>query len=210
MSSTPPPQYTDDATDISRFDDLIAYASTHGPYLLQDSQFQLFDTTYENSQTLNAVLSQFTIPIATQNIQAIRQLRSLQISNLRQANRAYDRLNNLHPHLLQRIHQEHYSGQRDTPSPMRITTPPTSPPPIPISNNNSTRTNQRRRNQHRQCFTCQQTSHVRRNCPRYRCQNCHHFQPGHLTRDCPELSIIDHEYDFGHDYDPDNNLNGEQ
>src|SRR5277367_5363289 len=34
MSSPPPPSY-DNATDISRFHDLIAYASTHGAYLLQ-------------------------------------------------------------------------------------------------------------------------------------------------------------------------------
>jgi len=89
MSSPPPPPY-DDATDISRFHNLLAYASTHGAYLLQDSQYQIFDITYENSQNLNYILTKFTIPIATRNIRAICRLRSFQISNLREANRAYD------------------------------------------------------------------------------------------------------------------------
>src|SRR5271168_5646575 len=107
MSSPPPPSY-DNATDISRFHDLLAYASTHGAYLLQDSQYQVFDITYENGQNLNYILTEFTIPIATQNIRGICRLRSLQISNLRETNRAYDRLLSDHPHLLHRIHQHHY------------------------------------------------------------------------------------------------------
>jgi len=215
MSSTPPPQYIDDATDISRFHDLIAYASTHGVYLLQDSQYQLFDITYENSRNLNSILVQFTIPIATRNVRAIRRLRSIQISNLRIANRAYDRVLSDHPRLLQRMYQEHYPGQRDSPTPMRILTPPTSmsssiSPQIDTitpttSTNIRTRPNQRRR-----CHKCNQTSHIKQDCPRYRCMNCRRLQPGHLTNNCPDIPLNDHEYDLGHDYDPDGNLNGEQ
>ena len=67
MSSPSPPPY-DDATDISRFHDLMAYASTRGAYLLQDSQYQIFNITYENNQDLNYILTEFTIPIATRNI----------------------------------------------------------------------------------------------------------------------------------------------
>src|SRR5271168_3256251 len=214
MSSPPPPSY-DNATDISRFHDLLAYASTHGAYLLQDSQYQIFDITYENSQNLNYILTEFTIPITTQNIRAIRRLRFIHISNLREANRAYDRLLSNHPRLLQRIHQEHYPGQRDSPTPMRVLTPPTSiSSSIPLQNefiapttstNIPTRPNQRRR-----CHKCNQTSHIKRDCPRYRCMNCRRLQPGHLTNNCPDLPLNDHEYDFGHDNDPDGNLNGEQ
>jgi len=215
MSSTPPPQYTDDATDISRFHDLMAYASTRGAYLLQNSQYQIFDITYENSRNLNHILTEFTIPIATQNIRGIRRLRSLQISNLREANRAYDRLLSDHPHLLQRIHQQqqHYPGQRDSPTPMRITTPPTSlsSSQIEIDTIPTTSTNIiARPNRRRRCHKCNLTSHIKRDCPRYRCMNCHRFQPGHLTNSCPDLSQNDYDYDFSHDYDPDNNLNGEQ
>src|SRR5277367_1399155 len=161
MSSPPPPLY-EEPTDISRFHDLLAYASTHGAYLLQDSQYQLFDITYENSRNLNSILVQFTIPIATRNVQAIRRLRSIQISNLREANRAYDQLLSNHPRLLQRINQEHYPGQRDSPTPMRIFTPPTSLSSSQIntiipttSTNVITRINQRR-----QCHKCNQTSHL--------------------------------------------------
>src|SRR5277367_1347565 len=217
MSSSPPPSY-DNATDISRFHDLIAYASTHGAYLLQNSQYQIFDITYENSQNLNYILTEFTIPIATRNIRAIRRLRSIQISNLREANRAYDRLLADHPRLLQRIHQEHYPGQHDSPTPMRILSPPTSLSSsqieidtiIPTTNTNVitnviTRTNRRRR-----CYKCNQTSHIKQDCPRYRCMNCRRLQPGHLTNNCPDIPLNDHEYDLGHDYDPDGNLNGEQ
>ena len=214
MSSPSPPPY-DNATDISRFHDLLAYASTHRAYLLQDSQYQIFDITYENSQNLNYILTEFTIPIATQNIRAICRLRSVQISNLREANRAYDRLLSNHPRLLQRIHQEHYPGQRDSPTPMRILTPPTSmSSSIPLQNDTvvpTTSTNTLTRpNLRRRCHKCNQTSHIKRDCPRYRCMNCRRLRPGHLTNNCPDLPLNDHEYDFGHDYDPDGNLNGEQ
>jgi len=213
MSSLPPP-YSDDATDISRFHDLLAYASTRGAYLLQNSQFQIFDLAYENSQNLNRILVEFTIPIAAQNIRAIRQLRSLQISNLRQANKAYDRILSDHPRLLQRINQEHYPGQRDSPTPMRVLTPPTSFSSSQIEIDTTIATTSTniiaRPHQRRRCHKCNLTSHIKRDCPRYRCMNCHRFQPGHLTNSCPDLSQNDYDYDFSHDYDPDNNLNGEQ
>ena len=124
MSSSPLPPPYEEATDISRFDDLLTYASTHGTYLLQDSLFKMFEMSYSNSQTLNLSLSEMTIPIAAQNIRAIRRLRSLQILNLQLANKTYGRI--VTPHVLQRIHQEHYPGQRDSPSSMRISTPPRS------------------------------------------------------------------------------------
>ena len=146
-----PPRY-EDATDISRFDNLLAYASTRGTYLLQDSQFKMFEMSYSNSQALNLSLSEMTIPIAAQNLQAIRRLRSLQILNLQLANETYRRI--VTPHVLQRIHQEHYPGQRDSSSPMRISTPPRSItrqyiPSIPLATNpisqtpTGTRTNPR-------------------------------------------------------------------
>src|SRR5271155_1373968 len=121
MSSSPLPPPYEEATDISRFDNLLTYASTHGTYLLQDSLFKMFEMSYSNSQTLNLSLSEITIPTAAQNIQAIRRLCSLQILNLQLANKTYGRI--VTPHVLQRIHQEHYPGQRDSPSPMRISTP---------------------------------------------------------------------------------------
>ena len=99
MSSSPlPPQY-EEATHISRFDDLLAYASTRGTYLLQDSQFKMFEMSYSNSQTLNLSLSKITIPIAAQNIRAIRRLHFLQILNLQLANETYRRI--VTPHVLQ-------------------------------------------------------------------------------------------------------------
>ena len=98
LSSILPPQY-EEATNISRFDNLLAYASTHGTYLLQDSQFKMFEITYSNSQALNHSLPQFTVLIAVQNIQAIQRLCSLQILNLRLANVAYEQI--VTPRLLQ-------------------------------------------------------------------------------------------------------------
>src|SRR5277367_1259929 len=110
------------------------------------------------------------------------------------------------------MHQEHYPGQRDSPTPMRVLTPPISLLPqtattsSTTNNNNITRTNPRRR-----CYKCHQTSHTKCFCPRYRCQNCRRLQPGHLTNNCPNQPMTnDHEYNFGHDYDPNGNLNGEQ
>jgi hypothetical protein len=216
LSATPPPVYEDNATDTTRFTELIAYASTHGTYLLQDSQYQLFAFAWENDSILCRTLTDFTIPFANANVRAVRRLRSLQIINLRQANRAYDHVIEAHPHLLERMQQPHYSGQRDSPSPMRILSPPPFPPSrrdtiVATTNTNQiTRTNQRQRPRQR-CFKCHQTSHIRQDCPRYRCMNCHRLRPGHLTNNCPDQTMsADHEYDFGHDYDPDDNLNGEQ
>lgn len=217
MSSPPPPQYNEPTNLLTKFNTLLAYASTHGTYLLQDSQYRIFETTFENSQTINSILLQFTTPIAVRNVQAIRRLRTLQISNFRLACAAYERL--VTPHLLQQINQDHYPGQRDSPPPMRILTPPRSNSPrfagpvrstIPNVSTTRTRNNITRINLQQHCFKCRSTSHVKRHCPRYRCQHCRHLQPGHLARNCPNLPLSDQEYDLGHDYDPDGNLNGEQ
>ena len=210
MSSSPLPPPYEEATDISRFDNLLTYASTRGTYLLEDSLFKIFEMSYSNSQTLNLSLSEMTTPIAAQNIRATRRLRSLQILNLQLANETYRQI--VTPHVLQRIHQEHYPGQRDSPSPMRISTPPQSitrryTPSIPTAQP-PTRT---RANLHRRCHKCRSFSHLKRHCPQYRCLTCRNLQPGHLTNECPNQPMTsDHEYDFGHDYDPDGNLNGEQ
>ena len=211
MSSSPPPHPPyENPTDISRFDDLQTYAHTYGTYLLQISQYRMFEMAYSNSQTLNLSLSQFTVPIANRNIEAIRRLRSLQILNLRLANDTYDRV--VTPHLLLRINQEHHPERLDSPTPMRILSPPgptNSRSLSPFVEINPVITN--RINQRRRCYKCRSHSHVKRHCPRYRCQTCRRLQPGHLTHDCPDQPMTnDHEYDFGHDFDPDSNLNGEQ
>jgi len=210
MTSSPPPPPYINPTDISRFDDLLAYASTRGVYLLQDSQFQLFEMSYSNSQTLNLSLSEMSIPVAIQNIRAIRRLRSLQILNLQLANEAYGRI--VTPHVLRRIHQENYPGQRDSPSPMRISTPPRSiTRRYPPSNPTSQPTNRTRNNPRQRCHKCRSFSHLKRHCPQYRCLTCRNLQPGHLTNECPNQPMTsDYGYDFSHDYDPDGNLNGEQ
>src|SRR5271155_3208701 len=84
MTSTPPPQYNEPTDIFTKFNTCLAYASTHGIYLCQDSQFRIFETIYETSQVLNSILLQFTTPTSFWNVQAIRQLRSLQISNFQQ------------------------------------------------------------------------------------------------------------------------------
>src|SRR5271155_831948 len=172
MSSSPLPPPYEEATDISRFDNLLTYASTRGTYLLEDSLFKIFEMSYSNSQTLNLSLSEMTTPIAAQNIRATRRLHSLQILNLQLANETYRQI--VTPHVLQRIHQEHYPGQRDSPSPMRISTPPRSitcryTSSTPLATNPTaqpptrTRTNLRRR-----CHKCRSFSHLKRPCPKYR------------------------------------------
>ena len=195
----------------NNFDTLQNYAYNHGNYLLEDPQFRIFETTHVTNLTLSSILLQFTAPIADQNIQAMRRLRTLQRSNLRQAITAYERL--ISPRLLMRMHQQHQPGRQDSPI-LRILTPPRSntptPPEIHIPlvsqlSNNRTRTTRQRR-----CFKCHQTTHEKRHCPRYRCPHCRHLQPGHIARYCPEKPIPDFlEQDYSHDYDPDNNLNGE-
>jgi hypothetical protein len=219
MPSTPPPPHFEESQTnmITKFNNLLTYASTRGTYLLQDSQFRMFETTYETSHTLNSILLQFTTPTAFQNAHAIRQLRSLQICLFRQAQTAYERL--VTPRLLQRINRNHYPEQRNSPSPMRILTPPISlsprfapsnPPTRHTTSFTRTTNNGTRNNPLRRCFKCHQTSHTKRDCPRYRCMSCRQLQPGHLTNNCPNQFSGYHEQDFNDDYDPDGNLNGEQ
>ena len=199
---------------LHEFDLLKNYAYTHGNYLLDNSLFQIFDTTYETSQTLDSILRQFTTPTATQNQEAIQRLRRLQKSNFRQANKAYERL--ITPYLRQRMNQEHWPNQQDSPTPMRILSPPsrrtpTPYPSAPIPSTSRLQTTTERPRRQKNCYKCHQPFHNKRHCPKYRCQNCRRTEPGHLTHECPKIPSFDpQEYDYSYDYDPDGNLNGEQ
>ena len=219
MSSGAPPTYIESETYHiletalqSDFDALLTYAHSCGNYLLDDLQFRIFETTYETSRTLYSTLLQFTTPIASQNIQAIKRLQILQRANFRQATNAYERL--ISPRLKMRMHQQHQPGRQDSPI-LRVLTPPRSNSPTipenPITSTSRSSNNHQRTIRQRRCFKCRQTTDEKRHCPRYRCPHCRHIQPGHLPRHCPEKPVSDSfEQDYYHDYDPDGNLDGER
>src|SRR5271168_5071142 len=100
---------------------------------------------------------------------------------------------------------------------MRIISPPRSPPPIPPvepTASTSRLTHHPRTTKKQQlCYKCKQPSHQKCFCPKYPCQTCYRFAPGHLTLTCPNRPTDNddqQDYDYYYDYDPDNNLNGEQ
>jgi len=159
---------------MKEFDELTNYAYTHGHYLLDDSSFQLFQSHYNNSKTLDSTIHQFTIPSASQNQRAIQRLKNLQKYNFRQAKKTYDRLST--PHLLQQMKQEHWPNQQDSPTPMRILSPPSnrSPTPTPLISIPNPPTSILRTSTQKQkkCYKCHKSFHYRQHCPKYRCQRC--------------------------------------
>src|SRR5271168_2472390 len=112
MPSTPPPLYLDPQIDqllqdrtIHEFDILLNYAHTHGTYLLNNSQFRIFQITYENSKILNSTLQKLYPSTDSQTINAAIQLHALQQTHSRQARITYDNI--VTPELKQRLNREH-------------------------------------------------------------------------------------------------------
>src|SRR5271156_5994647 len=99
MPSTPPPLYLDSQINqllqdrtIHEFDVLLNYAHTHGTYLLNDTQFRIFQITYETSKVLNSTLRQLYPSTDPQTINAAMRLHALQQTHSRQARITYDRI----------------------------------------------------------------------------------------------------------------------
>jgi hypothetical protein len=118
----PSPLYIDSQTErhtnsriLREFDELKNYAYIHGNYLLNDSQFQIFETTYDTSRTLTSILQLFTTPTTPPNVEAIKRLRKLQKANFQRANTIYKKL--ITPNLRRRMRQEHWPNQQDSPNP---------------------------------------------------------------------------------------------
>src|SRR5271168_828376 len=97
MPSTPPPLYLDPQIDqllqdrlIHEFDILLNYAHTHGTYLLDDSQFRIFQITYETSKNLDSILRKLYPSTESQTINAAMQLHALQQTRYRQSRITYN------------------------------------------------------------------------------------------------------------------------
>jgi len=227
MPSTPPPLYLDPQIDrllsdrtLHKFDVLLNYAHTHGTYLLNDSQFRIFQITCETTKALDPILRELYSSTNPQIISAALQLHTVQHTHFQQASITYERI--VTPDFIRLVNQEHYPDQIDSPPPIRIISPPRSPPPIPpsepepIASTSQSTHHPRRTRKQRLCYVCKQSSHQKRNCPKYRCQTCYHLAPGHLTLTCPNKPTpYSHhddpqDYDQYYDYDPDDNLNGER
>jgi len=225
MPSTPPPLYLDPQINqllqdrtIHQFDVLLNYAPTHRTYLLNDSQFRIFQITYETSKILESILRKLYPSTDSQTINAAIQLHTLQQSHSQQSRITYERI--ITPEFQQQMNREHYPEQINSPPHMRIISPPRSPSPIPPAELTASASqptqHSRRTHKQRLCYKCKQSSHQKCNCPKYRCQTCYHLAPGHLTLTCPNrpTSNSNHDdqldYDHYYDYDLDNNLNGEQ
>src|SRR5271168_2404441 len=73
MPSTPTPLYLDPQIDLlladgilHKFDVLLNYAHTHGRYLLDDSQFRIFQITCETTKALDPILRELHSSIEPQ------------------------------------------------------------------------------------------------------------------------------------------------
>jgi hypothetical protein len=67
----------------------------------------------------------------------------------------------------------------------------------------------------RRCHLCHSQFHLKRNCPRYKCQRCFRLHPGHYTHECTVNESSNGRRspsydDYDNDYDPDGNLDGER
>ena len=215
---TPPPLYSNSTTDtliydgnLNEYDVLRNYAHTHGNYLLTDSQFKLFEIAHTNNQTLISILLECNYVTSPQNLHIIRRLQTLQQYNQERTQEYYRQI--ITPQLTQRLHRQRNPNQQDTPSPMTVLSPSSSLSPVfspPIASTSTMTVQTGRIRRQRRCYKCHQPFHNRIHCPIYRCQHCRKTRPGHLTRDCPTLPILDQlDQDYLDDYDPDGNLDGE-
>src|SRR5277367_3253313 len=137
MPSTPP-LYLDPQIDLlladgtlHKFDVLLNYAHTHGRYLLNDSQFRIFQITCETTKALDPILRELYSSTKPQTISAALQLHAVQQTHYRQAKITYEQI--ITPEFLRQVNREHYPEQIDSPPPMRIISPPKSPPPTLLS-----------------------------------------------------------------------------
>src|SRR5271156_7057419 len=138
MPSTPPPLYLDPQIDrllsdgiLHEFDVLLNYAHTHGTYLLNDSQFRIFQITCKTTKALDLILRELYSSTNPQIISAALQLHTVQHTHFQQASITYERI--VTPEFLRQVNREHYPEQIDSPPPMRIISPPRSPPPTLLS-----------------------------------------------------------------------------
>src|SRR5271155_5236145 len=128
---TPPPHYSDSTTDtliydgnLNEYDVLQNYAHTHGKYLLTDSLFKLFETSYINNRTLISIIRECNLVTSPQNLHIIRRLQLLQQYNHERTQEYYQQI--ITPHLTQRMTRQCDHNQQDTPSPMTILSPSSS------------------------------------------------------------------------------------
>ena len=196
------------ASILHEFDVLQNYAYTHGNYLLNNSQFKIFDNAYDNTRALAKSVKDLQSTQQRQK-EALQRLEGLLLANNRRARKAYNKIAT--PYLKQRMRIHRRTNQQDTPPPMEIIPPPTS---IATTSNRPAITTTRQTPRIRQqpkCYKCHQSSHQIRNCPKYFCYNCRKTQPGHLTRDCPDRNPTPDPRDgyYNDDYDHDGNLGGE-
>lgn len=215
MESTrpsPPPyqQNHPNTLEVMReFNTLQRYVNNHNRTLLQRPDYQTFDTNWNTAKLLEKARRKLrTIITETETI--LNCLEQREEFLLHKTKQAFDSIHT--PEIHQRMYQGHSSS-----SPI----PTTSPTPE-ISERNQTNNRQRtipntrtiRQNRiTRRCHLCQSQSHLKRDCPRYRCQRCFQSQPGHYTHECAndEDTRRSPSYnDYDNDYDPDGNLDGEQ
>ena len=147
-------------------------------------------------------------------IKTIRQLRQM---NQKEAHTAYKAMST--PILRQRMRQQHYPRQQDSPPPMTITHPLES-----LSSSSSDHANEAPTprinpipsiHSRQKCNVCHKLHHTKRWCPKYRCKTCRKTQPGHFTHECPYRPPRDYcpdQEDWDNHYDAylGDNMNGEQ
>ena len=218
---------------LNEYDVFVNYVYTHGNYLISEPKFQIFDFAFHNHRILASIVRDLQTTYVRNN-DIFHRLKQLQKANRNRTDQAYRRL--MTPYIKQQMKRQHLSREQDSPPsrqatslskspspsptqpiastsnqpkqdsppPMKIIPLPRSPSPLPTP---PTRFSPRQSRQ-RKCYKCHASSHQLRYCPKYRCSNCRKTQPGHTSRNCPDMVYHPDQYDqdYHDDYDPDDNL----
>jgi hypothetical protein len=216
--STPPPyqqDHPDTLETMREFNTLQQYAHNHDQILFQRPDYQTFDINWNTAKLLEKARRKLrTVINETETIlNCLEQREEFLLHKTKEA------FNSIHtPEIRQRMHQEQQSPPLVPMSPLLLPSTTETPERNPTNNRQRPTPNTRTIRQNRmtrRCHLCQSQFHLKRNCPRYKCQRCFRFHPGHYTHECTTNESSSGRRspsydDYNYDYDPDGNLDGER
>ena len=180
---------------IEEYEIFEDYVVTHGNHLIDNPKYKLFDLAYRNHGLLVTLLHD---PILSkpEGYGLRKRLEQFQQNQLDRTHKAYRKL--MTPTIAKTMKRKLQPPLPKQPTSSNQIRHPTPNSVVLL-----------RPGHPKNCYICHNPFHQKRQCPSYRCYYCRKTQPGHTSNECPQINSQP-DYQDGHDYNPDGNLNGEQ